>query len=300
MELHGNSYASHASGIVEQADASRGGNSAWNGDLQIDSKDEVRMQDPIRGKRHETSPTEPGDQARGASAASEEFPVVKDQRIQSRLLIKTDSSGSDGFEQAGHDQGAVVPVEPEHDRPQTPLSAPPDFKRPRILMKKSQAASSSKPANENVSQGVDLLALKRELLLEEHEARMTSLAEEHSLRCEALREEAVAWKAKQSYYKEKRDRMRAKNAVTVGAGHRGQQLTYERPHLITPVIGPPQASENTFPFANSENVYQYRPSAAGYGGTSGAVVGVGRSCTDWVPYGNATEMAPAAKEYASL
>lgn len=119
-------------------------------------------------------------------------------------------SGPSTTDESGHidlvDSAAVARA-----RPDTPRSASPDFKRPRILRKPKQDLSEGTSAQpDSMFQAADLLALKRDLLLEEHQVRLAAIAEEKELNMRAIQLEVSASQAKERYYNAKHDAIFAK------------------------------------------------------------------------------------------
>lgn len=138
----------------------------------------------------------------------------------------------------------AVPLKTE--QPDTPQSAPPSLKRPKILRKPAPTPTPPpvlKP--EPDIRGTDLFALKRELFLEEHEAKMAALADEKALKAEAIAEERrlkselFEWeiraaKSKDEYYRAKIEAMQSRNLQAFGAG-------------ILPPVGLPYSGYHSYP-----------------------------------------------------
>lgn len=136
--------------------------------------------------------------------------------------IDAEIDTNDEVPHADLEAGPIASIPPKTEQPETPQSAPPSLKRPKILRKPASTSTPTPPPvpkSEPDFRGTDLFALKRELFLEEHEAKMVALAEEKALKTEAIAEEMrlkselFQWeiraaKSKDEYYRAKLESMR--------------------------------------------------------------------------------------------
>lgn len=101
------------------------------------------------------------------------------------------------------------------DRPETPKSAPPSWKRTRILSQSGDSSTSGSAVLEEKY----MLALKRDLLRKEHDARMAALSAEWNMKSQLLQQKIRSAQAKEQYYRMKMELLQRSRESSLPNGY---------------------------------------------------------------------------------